>query len=103
MSTYIGKFKKGMKVGKDVHQEFEMREMTTIDMLEAEMLAPAHKVMNFSAALISMQLVRVGNYEGPFTLGMIKSLALDDFNALRDGLNEVAMLGEDLSPSTQTD
>jgi phage FluMu protein gp41 len=103
MSTYTDKFKKGMKVGKDVHMDFELREMTTADMLDAEMEVSAGKPINFSAALASLQLVRVGTYEGPFTLKMVKSLHPDDFNALRAGLNEVAKLGEESSPSKKTD
>lgn len=103
MANFIGKFKKGMKVGKDVHKDFELREMTTADMLDAELEVSSAKPMNFSAMLASLQLVRVGTFDGPFTLGMVKSLHPDDFNALRDGLNEVAKLGEELSPSKVTD
>lgn len=103
MATLTGTFKKGMKVGKDVHMDFELREMTTADMLDAELQVPASKVMNFSAALASLQLVRVGSYEGPFTLKMVRALDPDDFNALRDGLSEVASMGEELLPSKTTD
>ncbi|WP_025916140.1 phage tail assembly protein [Herminiimonas sp. CN] len=102
-ATYTGQFKKGMKVGKEIHMDFELREMTTADMLDAEMEVPASKVMNFSAALASLQLVRVGTYDGPFTLKMVRALEPDDFNALRDGLSEVASLGEESLPSKATD
>lgn len=103
MPNHIGQFKKGMKVGKESHMDFELREMATTDMLDAEMLVPAGKPLNFAAALASLQLVRVGSYDGPFTLKMVRALAPDDFNALREGLNEVAMLGEDPSPSKESD
>lgn len=103
MPTFTGKFKKGMKVGKDAHMDFELREMTTADMLDAELLVPYGKPSNFAAALASVQLVRVGSYDGPFTLKMVRALSPDDFNTLRDGLNEVAMLGEDQPSSRETD
>jgi len=103
MSTYTGKFKKGMKVGKEIHMDFELREMTTADMLDAELEVSASKPMNFSASLASLQLVRVGTFDGPFTVKMVKALHPDDFNLLRDGLNEVAKLGEESLPSKKTD
>lgn len=102
MATYIGQFKKGMKVGKEVHKEFELREMTTADMLDAELEVTAAKPMNFSAALASLQLVRVGDYDGPFTLKMVRALAPEDFNELRAGLDKVATLGEEESLSKAT-
>jgi phage FluMu protein gp41 len=103
MPNFIGQFKRGMKVGKDVHQEFELREMTTADMLDAEMEVSAGKPMNFSAALASLQLVRVGSYDGPFTFKMVRSLHPDDFDVLRISLNEVAALGNASSSSTGID
>lgn len=103
MANHTGQFKHGMKVGKDVHKDFELREMTTAIMLDAELMVPAGKPANFAAALASLQLVRVGSYEGPFTLGMVRSLSPDDFNALREGLNAVALLGEEPSPSNASD
>lgn len=95
MANYIGKFKKGMKIGKETHMDFELRQMTTEDMLDAEMEAPTSRPMNYNAALASLQLVRVGTYEGPFTLKMVRALHPLDYNELRDGLNKVAELGED--------
>lgn len=104
MSTYIGQFlKRGMKVGKDTHKEFELRQMTTADMLDAENEVSAAKPLNFSAALASLQLVRVGTYDGPFTLNMVRSLDPEDFNTLREALGEVAKLGEESLPSKETD
>ncbi|WP_025918203.1 phage tail assembly protein [Herminiimonas sp. CN] len=102
MATFIGQFKKGMKVGKDVHMDFELREMTTEDMLDAELEVSSAKPMNFNAELAMRQLVRVGSYEGPFTVGMIRKLAPPDFHLLRTGLAEVAKLGEESSPSEAT-
>lgn len=103
MATYIGQFKKGMKVGSETHKEFELREMTTEDMLNAELMADSGKPMNYNAAIASLQLVRVGTFDGPFTVKMVRSLAPADFHRLSDGLNKVAALGEELSPEAETD
>jgi phage FluMu protein gp41 len=101
--NFIGKFKKGMKVGKDVHMDFELREMTTEDLLNAEMEVSSAKPLNFNGQLAALQLVRVGTYEGPFTFNMVKKLHPEDFNILRDGLVKVDKLGEDQSPSEAAD
>jgi phage FluMu protein gp41 len=103
--TYTGKFKKGMKVGsKGPFMDFELREMTTEDMLDAELEFPPSKFMNYRAALAARQLVRVGDFEGPFTTAMIKKgLNPVDFDILISALDEVAKLGEDSSPSSKTD
>lgn len=104
MGTFIGQFKKGMKVGKETHKEFELREMTTEDLLTAELEIGLDKPMNFKAQLASLQLVRVGTYDGPFTVSMIKALNPVDFRILTDqGLNGVSALGEGSSPSNETD
>jgi len=103
MVTFTGKFTKGMKVGKETHMDFELREMTTEDMLDAEMEVSSSKPMNFNTELAVRQLVRVGSYEGPFTVGMIRKLAPPDFHALRAGLVEVGKLGEGSSPSDPAD
>lgn len=103
MPNFTGKFKKGMKIGKELHMDFELREMTTADMLDAELEVSSGKPMNFGAALASLQLVRVGSYDGPFTLKMVRSLDVEDFNILRTGLDKVSELGEDSSPSNVAD
>lgn len=103
MATLIKQFKKGMKVGKETHKEFELRQMTTDDLLDAENEVSSAKPLNFSAALASLQLVRVGTYNGPFTLKMVRALDPEDFNILRESLGEVAALGEESSPSKATD
>lgn len=95
MATFIGEFKKGMKIGSSTYKEFELREMTTADLLDAELISPSNKPLNFNAAMASLQLVRVGDYTGPFTLNMIRALHHKDYDVLVEGLNEVAKLGEE--------
>lgn len=92
--TYTGKFKHGMKVGKHTHMDFELRQMTTADMLDAELEVSTVAQMNFKLQLAMRQLVRVGTFHGPFSIKMIKTLEPVDFHTLTDGLSKVAKLGE---------
>lgn len=103
MANFVGTFKRGMKIGKDVHMEFELRPMTTEDLLDAELEVPMGKPMNFNAALAALQLVRVGDFDGPFTINMVRKLDPVDFQILRESLGKVAALGEESSPNSQTD
>jgi phage FluMu protein gp41 len=94
--NYIGTFpKKGMKVGSEAHKDFELRQMTTKDMLAAELEVSSAHPLNFSAQLATRQLVRVGTFTGPFVVSMVEGLDPVDFATLRNGLTEVSLLGED--------
>lgn len=89
-----GTLRKGMKIGGEVAKEFEMREAITADLLAAETDASTENALNFNAALLSRQLVRVGTFEGPFTVGMIGKLCTQDFKILRDAQAEFDIVGE---------
>lgn len=73
----------GMKIGDAVHREFEMREATVEDMFEAEQLVDTSRPLAFNGQMMCRQLVRVGSFEGPFTLGMIRKLRPADYAVLR--------------------
>lgn len=98
-----GKFKFGMVISGVVYTEFEMREATTEDMLEAEMEAArvgggAHTPILFNGMMILRQLVSVAagdqRFEGPFTPNMLKALKPADYRALRDVMGRLDELGE---------
>lgn len=89
-----GTLKKGLKIGDEVHKDFEMQEPITGDMFAAEAETPAQNVITFNAALMARQLVSIGTYTGPFTLGMIGSLRATDYNTLREAQVELDLLGE---------
>jgi phage FluMu protein gp41 len=89
-----GSLKHGLKIGDDVHREFEMQESITGDFFAAENEVSPEKTLTFSAALIARQLVRVGSYTGPFTHGMLGTLRTADFNTLRQAQTELDVLGE---------
>lgn len=89
-----GTLKHGLKFGEETHTDFEIREPTTGNLLDAEEEADASKPLNFSAALLARQLIRVGTFEGPFTTGMIRKLHRADFAILLAAQREVDAQGE---------
>lgn len=94
-----GTLKHGLKVGDQVHKEFELREALAGDMFAAEADADASRPMTFRAALIARQLVRVGGFEGPFSLGMLGRLKGADMAILFKAQQELDEAGEDVQPA----
>ena len=94
-----GTFKRGLKIGDTVHMDFELREYSTADLFAAENEVPADKPIQFQAALVARQLVRVGTYTGPFTLALITRLHPVDIGILRRAQGELEKLGEADSPA----
>lgn len=89
-----GTLKYGLKIGDEKHTEFEMREAVTADMFAAEDLAPATKPLQYNGALMTLQLQRIGTFEGPFTLDMIGRLKSTDYAILRMTQMELEKSGE---------
>jgi phage FluMu protein gp41 len=93
--TAQGKLKHGLKVGEEkrVH-DFEMKPMATAqEMFDAEMDAGVDTPLAFNAALMARQLVRIGDYEGPFTLSLIGTLSPADYSILRTAQMELSDAG----------
>ncbi|HEX7124681.1 MAG TPA: hypothetical protein VF406_02755 [Thermodesulfobacteriota bacterium] len=92
--TKTGTLPKGLKIGGEVHRAFVLREATTQDYFDAETEVPTERFLTFHAALLCRQLVRVGTFEGPFTLAMLGTLHPADFDVLRQAQRELERLGE---------
>lgn len=92
--TKSGTLQHGLKVGDQVHKEFEMREALAGDFFAAEADAIADKPMSYRGALIARQLVRVGTFEGPFTMGMLGRLKGSDFAILLQAQRALDEAGE---------
>lgn len=90
----IGPLRHGMTIEGNLHKTFELREATVDDILDAETEADVTKPLNFNAQLMVRQLLRVGSYEGPFTLNMIRRLKPVDWRILRAAQSEVDDMGE---------
>lgn len=89
-----GPLKAGFPIEGKVHTTFAMRDATVDDMLEAEMEADVTRPLAFNAAMLVRQLVRVGDFEGPFTVGLVRRLKPVDWRILRAAQQELDMLGE---------
>ena len=89
----------GIVIGGQSAKNFELREYTVEDMLDAESEASVMQPLNFNAQLMVRQLVRLGDFTGPFTLGMVKRLKPIDWRVLRAAQTELESLGEAESAS----
>lgn len=84
----------GMRIEEVTHHDFEMREADVGDIMDAEAEADVTKPISFNAQMMVRQLVSVGDFKGPFTIGMIKRLHPADFRTLRAVQMELDALGE---------
>ena len=89
-----GPLRHGVTIEGTVHKSFELREATVEDLLDAESEADVTKPLAFNAQLLVRQLIRLGSYEGPFTINMIKRMKPVDWRILRAAQTEVDAMGE---------
>lgn len=92
--TIHGTLKHGLRIGELIHKDFVMREALAEDMFAAESDATAERPMSFRAALIARQLVRIGEFDGPFSLAMLGKLKANDMNRLVRAQVELDKAGE---------
>lgn len=97
--TATGTLKFGLAIDGVAHKTFSMREVTVEDLLDAELETDVTKPLNFSAQLMARQLVKVGEFAGPVTIGMIRRLKPHDWRILRAAQAELDALGEAESAS----
>lgn len=98
----IGTFKHGLKVGDQVHKEFELREALAGDYFAAEGEATPDRPMSYRAALVARQLVRIGTFEGPFSLAMLGKLKGRDLATLLAAQQDLDIEGESEQPAVAT-
>lgn len=94
MQTVKGTLKHGLKLGEQTLKAFELRAASTADMFAAEAIAGVDTPLKFNGALMTVQLVRIDDYTGPFTIEMIGKLKTADYAILRAAQLEVDRLGE---------
>lgn len=97
MSTQqiTGTLRHGLTIAEAVQKEFVLREALAEDYFAAEGDASADRPTTYRAALLARQLVRIGTYEGPFTLSMLGKLRSADLSILLGKQRELDALGED--------
>ena len=102
MANKTGSLKHGMQIGGQRHKDFEMREATAGDFFSAEGDATGARPISYRAALIARQLVRVGDFTGPFTFGMLGTLSGVDLQILLAAQQELDQAGEAEQPAVST-
>jgi phage FluMu protein gp41 len=96
MSTQqiTGTLKHGLTLAGAVQKDFVLREALAEDYFAAEDETSATKPTTYRTAVVARQLVRLGTYEGPFTLSMLGKLRGADLSILMDKQKELDALGE---------
>lgn len=80
--------------GKDVN-EIEVRPPLVEDLIEAEKEAhPGASPTAFGVALACRQLVRAGDFTGPFVTGHFKGMKPKNWYVIREACDEADRLGE---------
>jgi len=90
-----GSLKHGLMIAGVPQKDFKLREATVDDLLDAELEADVTRPLNFNAQMMVRQLLRVGTFEGPFTVAMIRRLKPVDWRILRAAQSEIDDQGED--------
>ncbi|WP_156302802.1 hypothetical protein [Methylogaea oryzae] len=85
---------KGLEIKGERVLDYEMREATMDDVFQAEMVVGSDRPIKLQAAIMARQLVRMGEYRGPFTPGMLAKLTQADFRTMRNTQEELVALGE---------
>ena len=94
MKTVKGNLPNGLVIDGTTHRDFEMREATVGDMFDAENDSDVTRPLAFNGQMMIRQLVRIGTFTGPFTVGMLRSLKPADYRTLRAKQMELESEGE---------
>ena len=89
-----GPLKVGIKIEGELHKTFQMREALLDDLLDTEQEVDVTKPLNFNAELMTRQLIKVGSFEGPFTVGILRRMKPADWRILRAAQTEIDLMGE---------
>lgn len=95
MATITVTLNKGLIIGETIHKEAEIREATAGDLIEATeesekvVLTPDGYQLVASPTMVGLntlrrQIVRIGEHQGPLTLGELKKLSSTDISLLQE-------------------
>ena len=79
-----GTLRRGIIISGVAHKDFEMKECTLGDMLDAEKSAPIGNALAYTVELVCRQLVRIGEHTGAITAGQLRNLPPDDWETLQE-------------------
>ncbi|MDO8776611.1 MAG: phage tail assembly protein [Burkholderiaceae bacterium] len=95
MDTLIKPLKKPWKVGGKETTEIEVRPSTMEDVCAAEQQAHQLQPNSFNIQMACLQIVRAGEFTGPFVPGHFKGMRPHHFGVIATALAEADKLGED--------
>lgn len=92
-----GDLEHGLQIGEKIHKHFVLEEVDTGAMFDAEEIAnPQERPMAYRAALLTFQLKKLGDFEGPFNLAMLRRLKPQDFADLADAQQALGQQGAEI-------
>lgn len=93
--TLIKPLKKSWRVGGKDAAEIEVRPATMKDVCEAEQSASAFQPNSFNVQMACLQVVRAGEFTGPFVASHFTAMRPAQFGEIAASLQEADRLGED--------
>lgn len=93
--TLIKILKKPWKVGGKEQVDIEVRPATMKDVCDAEQAASAFQPNSFNVQMACLQMVRAGEFTGPFVAAHFTALRPAQFGEITAALQEADRLGED--------
>lgn len=92
--TVKKKLKFAWKVGGQEAHDIEVRPATMNDICEAEQEASPMQPNAFNIQMACLQVVRAGDFTGPFTPGHFKAMRAVQFGQVAEAMREADKLGE---------
>ncbi len=93
--TLIKPLSKPWTVGGKTASDIEVRPSTMKDVCAAEQLASAFQPNSFNVQMACLQLVRAGEFTGPFVASHFTAMRPAQFGEIAAALQEADRLGED--------
>lgn len=93
--TVVKKLSFAWKIGGKEATEIEVRSSTMRDVCDAESAVSPMRPNAFAMEMASQQLVRAGDFTGPFVSGQFKSLSPAQFAEINAAAQEADQLGKD--------
>ncbi|HQS39241.1 MULTISPECIES: phage tail assembly protein [unclassified Polaromonas] len=91
----IKPLKKPWKVGGKEASEIEVRPSTMKDVIAAEQQASSFQPNSFNVQMACLQIVRAGEFTGPFVASHFMGMSPNRFGEIASALAEADRLGED--------
>ena len=94
-NTVIKALAKPWRVGGKDAKDIEVRPATMKDVCDAEQSASAFQPNSFNVQMACLQMVRAGEFTGPFVASHFTGMRPAQFRQISDALQEADRLGDD--------